>query len=133
VLVVSGDVWTAYDYAPLRTRALTMAADIAAPRAHLVMVPNQPYHPAGDFVLRDGTVVADAGPTLTFGNVALYDSALFAGVPRGVKLKMLPLFRAWIARGIVSGERYDGPWANVGTPADLSALDATLTRLPLVT
>ena len=132
LLVVSGDVWTAYDYAPLRTRACAMAADAAAPRAHLVMVPNPPYHPAGDFALRDGAII-DAGPTLTFGNVALYDSTLFAGVPRGVKLKMLPLFRAWIARGIVSGERYDGPWANVGTPADLAALDAALTRAPLAT
>ena len=133
LLVVSGDVWTAYDYAPLRTRAQAMAADAAAPRAHLVMVPNPPYHPTGDFALRDGAVVDDAVAALTFGNVALYDSALFAGVPRGVKLKMLPLFRAWIARGIVSGERYDGPWANVGTPADLAALDATLTRAPLAT
>ena len=132
MLVVSGDVWTAYDYAPLRARARAMAEDAVAPRAHLVMVPNPPYHPAGDFALRDGAII-DAGPTLTFGNVALYDSALFAGVPRGVKLKMLPLFRAWIARGIVSGERYDGPWANVGTPADLAALDAALTRAPLAT
>ena len=39
---------------------------------------------------------------------------------------MLPLYRRWIGLGIVSGERYDGPWANVGTPADLAALDATL-------
>jgi MurNAc alpha-1-phosphate uridylyltransferase len=39
---------------------------------------------------------------------------------------MLPLYRDWIARALVSGERYDGPWANVGTPADLSQLDALL-------
>ncbi|HET8831086.1 MAG TPA: nucleotidyltransferase family protein, partial [Casimicrobiaceae bacterium] len=40
--------------------------------------------------------------------------------------KMLPLYRQWISARIVSGERYDGPWANVGTPADLAALDASL-------
>jgi MurNAc alpha-1-phosphate uridylyltransferase len=39
---------------------------------------------------------------------------------------MLPLYREWIARGIVSGERYDGFWVNVGTPADLAQLDRTL-------
>ena len=63
---------------------------------------------------------------LTFGNIAVYDSALFRGLPRGVKLRMLPLYREWIAHRIVSGERYDGPWTNVGTPADLAALDGSL-------
>ena len=65
---------------------------------------------------------------LTFGNIALYDTALFAVLPRGVKLKLLPLFRDWIGRGWVSGERFEGPWANVGTPADLAALDEQLSR-----
>ena len=41
---------------------------------------------------------------------------------------MLPLYHAWINERIVSGERYDGPWANVGTPADLAELDASLAR-----
>jgi MurNAc alpha-1-phosphate uridylyltransferase len=36
------------------------------------------------------------------------------------------LFHDWIRRGLASGERYDGPWANVGTPADLDRLDASL-------
>src|SRR4029079_1809549 len=85
------------------------------------------YHAAGDFVLRDGCVGLDGGECLTFGNIGVYDTALFRELPRGVKLKMLPLYRDWIARGLVSGERYDGPWANVGTPEDLAALDRTLT------
>jgi len=33
----------------------------------------------------------------------------------------------WIEGGIASGERYDGPWFNVGSPADLAALDRYLT------
>ena len=40
---------------------------------------------------------------------------------------MLPLLHDWIARGLVSGERYDGPWANVGTPDELASLDRALT------
>ncbi len=126
LLVVSGDVWTAFDYATLLPRARAMAADAARPRVHLVMVPNPPYHPAGDFALEGERIVATAEPRLTFGNVALYDAALFAGLARGVKLRLLPLFNAWIAQGIVSGERFAGPWANVGTPADLAELDARL-------
>ena len=39
---------------------------------------------------------------------------------------MLPLYERWIAAGIASGERFDGPWYNVGTPGDLAALDARL-------
>jgi MurNAc alpha-1-phosphate uridylyltransferase len=91
------------------------------------MVPNPPYHPTGDFALEgDRLELGDAAPRLTFGNIGLYDTALFAELPRGRKLKMLPLYERWIAAGIASGERFDGPWANVGTPADLSALDAQL-------
>jgi MurNAc alpha-1-phosphate uridylyltransferase len=71
-------------------------------------------------------VELDGAERLTFGNIGVYDTALFRDLPRGVKLKMLPLYRDWIGRGIVSGERYDGPWANVGTPADLAAVDAAL-------
>ena len=97
------------------------------------MVPNPPYHPQGDFALRGNAVIAGGATTLTFGNIAMYDTALFAGLQRGVKQKMLPLFNAWIAKGTVTGERYDGPWANVGTPADLAELDARLARAPSTT
>jgi MurNAc alpha-1-phosphate uridylyltransferase len=39
---------------------------------------------------------------------------------------MLPLYREWIRLGLVRGERYDGAWVNVGTPADLAALRTML-------
>jgi N-acetyl-alpha-D-muramate 1-phosphate uridylyltransferase len=122
ILVVSADIWTRFDYATLRPRADLMAMDEAAPRVHLVMVPNPPYHPAGDFALDGDRIRRDGPGKLTFGNIGLYDSRLFRELPRGVKLKLLPLYHDWIARGLVSGERFDGPWANVGTPSELAAL-----------
>lgn len=125
VLIVSADIFTRFDYASLVPRIDAMR-DAQGARVHLVMVPNPPYHPRGDFALDAGRVVDDREPRLTFGNIAVYDSALFRELPRGVKLKMLPLYREWIRAGLVSGERYDGPWANVGTPADLRALRSTL-------
>jgi MurNAc alpha-1-phosphate uridylyltransferase len=126
VLIVSGDINTRFDYRTLAARMDAMAATREPPRVHLVLVPNPPYHPAGDFALEGDKVALDGAARLTFGNIGLYDMALFAALPRGVKLRMLPLYRDWIARALVSGERYDGPWANVGTPADLSQLDALL-------
>jgi N-acetyl-alpha-D-muramate 1-phosphate uridylyltransferase len=126
VPIVSGDVWTGFDYASLAPRVAAMRASAAAPRVHLVMVPNPDFHPQGDFALHEGAIARNGPQRLTFGNIGLYDTSLFRELPRGVKLKLLPLYHDWIARGLVSGERYDGPWANVGTPADLAALDARL-------
>jgi MurNAc alpha-1-phosphate uridylyltransferase len=90
------------------------------------MVPNPDFHPDGDFVLKGDRIELDGAGKLTFGNIGLYDTALFRELPRGVKLKLLPLYRDRIARGWVSGERFDGPWENVGTPSDLESLDRRL-------
>ena len=125
-VVVSGDVWTRFDYAALRPRVDTMALDEASPRAHLVMVPNPLYHLRGDFALEGSRVHWDGPNRLTFGNIAIYDRALFRGLARNARLRLLPLLHDWIHRGLVSGERYDGPWANVGNPAELAQLDAQL-------
>lgn len=126
VPVVSGDVWTAFDYAALRATADTMALDDAAPRVHLVMVPNPPYHAQGDFALEGTRIHWDGPAKLTYGNIGIFDTALFRDAPRNAKQKLLPFLHDWIHRGLVSGERYDGPWANVGTTADLATLDAAL-------
>jgi len=125
-LIVSGDVFTAFDYASLRPRADAMAQDPAPARAHLVMVANPPYHPGGDFALVDGQVTLDPAPRRTFASIGLYDTGPWRELPRGVKLKLLPYLQRWIAEGRVSGEAFDGPWANVGTPEDLAQLDNAL-------
>ena len=91
LLIVAGDMWTRFDYATLRARADTMARDAAPPRVHLVMVPNPPYHPDGDFALDGGRIHWRRAGQLTFGNIGVYDTALFRELPRGVKLKLLPL------------------------------------------
>lgn len=134
VLIVSGDIWTTFDYARLRPRAEAIARDPRQARVHLVMVPNPSYHPRGDFVLRrrgdgsDAIAVGD-GPTLTYGNIGVYDSGLFRELPRNVKIKLLPHLLEWIAAEQVTGEVFEGPWENVGTPADLALLNERLAAL----
>ncbi len=126
VVIVSADIWSEFDFARLLPVAARMAADAAAPRAHLVMVDNPDYHPQGDFVLDGAQVALDGDARVTYANISVHDTALFAELPRGEPLKLLPLWRRWIAQGLVSGEFFAGRWANVGTPADLAALDAEL-------
>lgn len=130
VLVVSGDVYTEYNYAGLVARAAGMGAQPGPPHLHMVMVPNPPYHPDGDFVLADGRLTLDAAARSTFGNVALYRTALFRQLPRGEKIPILPFYREWIGRGWASGELYTGTWANVGTPAELARLERFLRSAP---
>jgi MurNAc alpha-1-phosphate uridylyltransferase len=130
LLVVSSDVYTEYDYALLGARAAAMRANTAPPHLHLVMVPNPPYHPGGDFALADGMLSLDGPLRLTFGNVALYRKVLFQDLPRGEKRALLPLYREWIGRGWASGEPYTGTWANVGTPDELAQLDRLLRCTP---
>ena len=127
-LIVSGDLYTEYDYARLRDRAAAMAAANEPPHLHMVMVPNPPYHADGDFGLVDGRLVLDGTARRTYGNIALYRTALFEDLPRGEKLQILPLYRAWIGKGWGSGELYTGPWANVGTIDELARLDRTLSQ-----
>jgi MurNAc alpha-1-phosphate uridylyltransferase len=127
-LVVSADVYAEFDYASLRPRLAAMEASREPPHAHMVMVPNPAYHPAGDFVLSDGWLALEGGQRLTFGNIALYRTSLFRCLPRSTKLRMLPEYQRWIGERWASGELFSGCWANVGTPEDLMRLDELLAR-----
>jgi MurNAc alpha-1-phosphate uridylyltransferase len=129
MLVVSGDIHADYDYASLLARAGAMATTDHAPHLHMVMVPNPAYHPGGDFVLTGDRLTLNGSndaERMTFGNIALYRTSLFRELPRGKKLKMLPFWRDWIARGWASGELFVGRWANVGTAEELASLDSEL-------
>ncbi|MBO4121453.1 nucleotidyltransferase family protein [Cupriavidus gilardii] len=134
-IAVSGDIYCDYDFRALLPRAAAMAGS-PEPRMHLVMVPNPPFHPEGDFALgADGKLslpgdapLPDGAARLTFGNIGLYDTRTFAGIAPGQKVPMTPFYRAAIAAGLATGERFAGRWENVGTPAQLAALDAALSR-----
>lgn len=124
-VAVSGDVYADFDYATLNTRAEALKV-LTRPGMHLVMVPNPAFHPTGDFGLVDATLSLDAQPRFTFGNIGLYDTRMFRDLPRGTRRALTPYYRETIASGLASGELYEGLWENVGTPAQLQALDQRL-------
>ena len=117
---ISADILTDYDYARL--------PDAPDGLAHLVMVPNPDFHPRGDFVL-DGARLDEqgSGERLTFGNIGVYRPELVAG-ETATHFKLLPMFQRAMREGRLGGERHDGWWRNVGTPAQLAAVDAELRK-----
>lgn len=141
-LLVNGDVWIELDFATLPHGPVGLA--------HLVLVPNPPQHRAGDFWLAPNGAVLAAPPgappvpkaeRLTYAGVGVYRAALLddwrtiigetpgaaASPPR---FPLAPLLRAAMARGLVSGQRLDGEWHDVGTPERLAELDAARRASP---
>lgn len=130
-LSVSADIFSDYDYGRLVPRIEAMAADPAASDAHLVMVPNPPFHPSGDFSLgTDGRLALEGSPKYNYAGFSLHRPALFDHIVPGSKLAMRPIWNALIAQGRASGELHTGGWDNIGTPAQLAELDRRLTVTP---
>jgi MurNAc alpha-1-phosphate uridylyltransferase len=118
-LLVNGDVFVRLDFALVQAPADSLA--------HLVLVPNPPHHAQGDFALAaDGRIVAE-GPTLTYAGIGILDPALFADCAAG-KFPLLPLLLRARGQGRLTGQRHDGDWVDVGTPARLAELDDRLRR-----
>ena len=123
--VISGDVYTHYDYRRLHAAAARIAAD-AGTRAHFVLTDNPPHHPRGDMALDADGRVRRAGTLLNYGNIAVFAPELFVGRPARCAWPLFPWLYAEVEAGRVSGEHFRGVWHNVGTPAELAALDAAL-------
>jgi len=119
-LVVNGDIWTDWK---LPARLPLGDGDLA----HLVLVPNPPQHPRGDFSLNGGRVGEDTSPRHTFAGIGFYREAFFAGCQPG-PLPLLPLLRRALAAGRVSGELFTGRWHDVGTLERLAQLEDEVKR-----
>lgn len=119
-LVVNGDIYCDWDFR--RTRDLSLANDLA----HLVLVPNPPQHPIGDFALAGTRVRSEGAICHTFAGIGVYRPELFTGLTRGQPAKLAPLLRHAMADDRVSGELHQGRWEDVGTPERLGKLDQEL-------
>ncbi|MFY7789299.1 MAG: N-acetylmuramate alpha-1-phosphate uridylyltransferase MurU [Polynucleobacter sp.] len=127
-LVINGDVFTPqFPIQGLIQRVLELRSQDQL-LAHLIMVPNPPQHPHGDFYL-DQTMVRDDGYTgatgakLTFSGIGIYHHTLFKGLISGQSAKLAPILRKAMADNRVSGEKYLGSWHDVGSPERLAELN----------
>jgi N-acetyl-alpha-D-muramate 1-phosphate uridylyltransferase len=116
-VVVSGDIWTDFDFMKLR-----LAADADA---KVVLVPNPAHHPRGDFGLEGDRVVARENDRLTYANIGLYRPEMFSGCAVG-RFPLVQVLERSIAAGRLRGEVHQGEWMNIGTAQQLAALDARL-------
>ena len=124
-IVANADIWTDFDYVRLAP------VDGRETLAHLVLAPNPPANPAGDFFLgADGRLgdkaLAKTGKH-TFSGISVMHRELFSGL-NPEPMSVVPLLRTAMARGLVSGELYTGEWMDIGTPERLQALNRRLAR-----
>ncbi|MDE2448156.1 MAG: nucleotidyltransferase family protein [Gammaproteobacteria bacterium] len=115
-LVVNSDVWTDMDFS--RVLTLEDGAD-----ARLLLAPNPPHHPRGDFGLNGDFVVEREADRFTYTGIGVYRPELFAGCTAG-KFPLLPLLKRAIAARRLRGEVYRGEWLDIGSPDRLAWLDA---------
>ena len=116
-LLVNGDVWCEWSPAALRLERGRLA--------QLLLVPNPPHNPGGDFALEQGRVVPDGELRYTYSGIALLHPDLFAACRPG-RFALAPLLRKAAASGQVGGVLHEGTWLDVGTPERLYALQARL-------
>ena len=119
-LLVNADIWCEFEFSGLRGFGL------GGRLAHLVLVPNPPQHPAGDFSLDRGLVGNASSPRYTYAGIAVLSPRLVAGIAAGQKAPLAPLWRAAAEGGAVSGELFEGRWSDVGTLDRLARLEAEL-------
>ena len=119
-LVVNADIWTDIDFGRL---ALEPDA-----HAHLVLIPNPPHHPRGDFGLEGDRVVNRETGRLTYTGVGVYSREFFAGCTAG-RFPLLPLLNRAIAAGRARAEVHRGEWCDVGTAERLASLSARVSAL----
>jgi MurNAc alpha-1-phosphate uridylyltransferase len=123
-LLVSGDVYADYPYS--RLAAIAQAMQKGPRLAHVVLIDTQPPPPY-DFALdEEGAVIRSGGPGLTYAGMGAFRQELFVNVGRNAKVPWLPLLLHGVAERRISGEIFQGHFANLTTPADLEELDRSL-------
>jgi MurNAc alpha-1-phosphate uridylyltransferase len=126
--VVAGDVYApGFEFSQETAQRFATGSELA----HLILVPNPPHHPQGDFGLGAaaplGTWALErptgADNSYTYSTIGLYRARMLGAISPGQKAPLAPLLRAAMQQQSVSAEVYRGAWTDVGTPERLQQLN----------
>ena len=123
--LVSADIFApGFAFDPAAAARFAATSDYA----HVWLVPNPDFHSKGDFGLdAQGRGLADsAGPdgrTWTYANLALLRPTLVRHIASGSRAALGPLLYAGMRERRIGAEVFAGEWHNLGTPAQLDALN----------
>lgn len=112
--VVNADVLTDFSLSRL---AQAISRWDNATLAHLVLVPNPPHNPGGDFSTSQG-LLTDGG-NWTFSGLSVLSPELFDGYQPHTVFPLAGLLRNAMAQGRARAEVHQGYWNDVGTPERL--------------
>ncbi len=87
-----------------------------------MLVPNPSYHEGGDMGLEKGKITRQQ-KQYTYGNIAVFLSFNFLRIFQVLKLRFFHGFTIFVDQGLITGEIYEGNWANVGTPEELEKFE----------
>ena len=112
-IVINADILCDFNYADL---GVADSHDL-----HLVLAPNPPHNPRGDFGLKDGRLcIADGdSPAWTYTGIGCFRRRVFDGL-KPERFPLLPVIQSLVAEGRGGGEVHHGRWLDVGSPERLA-------------
>ncbi|MEA1983463.1 MAG: nucleotidyltransferase family protein [Campylobacterota bacterium] len=113
-LVVNGDVYCDYSF--------DSTFQLKGKLAHLILVPNPPHNPKGDFALDNEALLNSGESMYTFSGIAYYDPSFFKQVALQ-KSPLAPLLRKAIEKNEISAELFKNNWHDIGTPKRLKEIN----------
>lgn len=122
-MVVNADIFTDFPFADLLSSLNNLG--------RLVLVPNPPQHPNGDFSVDSANKLALAQEThanFTFSGIALYQKSLFSELANAAghttkAQPLAPVLKNAIPQQQLDAIVYDGDWHDIGTPDRLSHIN----------
>lgn len=120
-LLVNADVHCNMDFDVL------LRLNLGGALGHIVLVPNPPFRPQGDFSFANARVGNGESPRYTYSGLGVLDPRIVDGVVPGTRAPLAPLLRSAADAGKLGGELFTGSWNDIGTPerlAELNRMDA---------
>jgi len=113
-LVLNGDIFCDYEFNP--------DFELQGKLAHLILVPNPPHNPKGDFGLKNEDVTNKDDNMYTFSGIGYYHPDFFKDVSLQ-KSPLTPILRNFIDKNLVNGEVFNKTWHDIGTPKRLQEIN----------